>query len=231
MKKAPIAVFDLDGTLADTAHDLVATLNVILGQEGIPPLPVEQAGDMISAGGRGLLQRGFEAARREPAPALIEELYIRFLAYYGENLCVATKLYPGALSALDRLEDEGFRLAICTNKMQAHSVKLLRALGVAERFATICGRDTFRWFKPDPRHLALTIDRADGDLRRAVMVGDSYSDVAAAKGAGIPVICVSFGYPDRPIHEHGPDLVIDHFDELYPAVRQFVRAEEAASAA
>ena len=231
MTTAPTAVFDLDGTLADTAHDLVATLNVILGQEGIPPLPVAEAGDMISAGGRGLLQRGFEAARREPTPDLIEELYRRFLAYYGENLCIATRLYPGALAALDRLASEGFRLAICTNKMEAHSVKLLRALGVAGRFATICGRDTFPWFKPDPRHLTMTIERAGGDPRRAVMLGDSYSDVAAAKGAGIPVICVSFGYPDRPIREHGPDLVIDHFDELFGAVRSFVAADVAASAA
>jgi phosphoglycolate phosphatase len=221
----PLAVFDLDGTLADTAHDLVATLNVILGQEGLPPLPVAEAGDMISAGGRGLLQRGFEAARREPTPDLIEELYRRFLAYYGENLCIATRLYPGALEALDRLEADGFKLAICTNQMQTHSVKLLRALGVADRFAAICGRDAFPWFKPDPRHLTMTIERAGGDPRRAVMVGDSYSDVAAAKGAGVPVVCVSFGYPDRPIREHGPDLVIDHFNELFDAVQQLMAVE------
>ncbi|HEX8167358.1 MAG TPA: HAD family hydrolase [Beijerinckiaceae bacterium] len=225
MTTAPTAVFDLDGTLADTAHDLVATLNVILGQEGLPPLPIAAAGDMISAGGRGLLQRGFEAARREPAPDLIEELYRRFLAYYGDNLCVETRLYPGALDALDRLEADGWRLAICTNKMEAHSLKLLAALGVLDRFATVCGRDTFPWFKPDARHLIMTIERAGGDPRRAVMVGDSYSDVAAAKAAGIPVVAVSFGYPDRPIREHGPDIVIDHFDELFGAVQRFVAAE------
>jgi phosphoglycolate phosphatase len=225
MRAPPIAVFDLDGTLADTAHDLVATLNVVLGQEGVPALPVEKAGDMISAGGRGLLQRGFEAAGLEPAPALIEDMYRRFLAYYGENLCVATRLYPGALDALDRLEADGWRLAICTNKMEAHSLKLLAALGVLDRFATVCGRDTFPWFKPDPRHLTMTIERAGGDTRRAIMVGDSYSDVAAAKAAGIPVVAVSFGYPDRPIREHGPDLVIDHFDELFPAVQSLVAAE------
>ena len=224
-RPAPIAVFDLDGTLADTAHDLVATLNVILGTEGLPALPVEQAGDMISAGGRGLLQRGFEAAGREPTPALIEELYLRFLAHYGENLCVETRLYPGAVAALDRLAADGFSLAICTNKMEAHSVKLLEALGVAERFVAICGRDTFPWFKPDARHLTMTIERAGGDPRRAVMVGDSYSDVAAAKAAGIPVVAVSFGYPDRPIHEHGPDLVIDHFDELFAAVQSLLAVE------
>ncbi|HZY21947.1 MAG TPA: SUMF1/EgtB/PvdO family nonheme iron enzyme, partial [Beijerinckiaceae bacterium] len=107
MTTAPIAVFDLDGTLADTAHDLVATLNVILGQEGVAPLPIEAARDMISAGGRGLLERGFEVARREPTPALIEELYRRFIAHYFDNLCVETRLYPGVLDALDRLEDPG----------------------------------------------------------------------------------------------------------------------------
>jgi phosphoglycolate phosphatase len=225
MAAPPIAVFDLDGTLADTAHDLVATLNVVLGQEGVPPLPVEKAGDMISAGGRGLLQRGFEAAGLEPTPALIEDMYRRFLAYYGENLCVATRLYPGALAALDRLDRDGWRLAICTNKMEAHSLKLLAALGVRDRFATVCGRDTFPWFKPDPRHLTMTIESAGGDLARAVMVGDSYSDVAAAKAAGVPVVAVSFGYPDRPIREHRPDLVIDHFDELFSAVQSLVAAE------
>src|SRR3954451_13169285 len=120
---APIAVFDLDGTLADTAHDLVATLNVILGTEGLPRLPVAEAGDMISAGGRGLLQRGFEAAGRAPTPALIEELYLRFLAHYGENLCVATRLYPGVLEALDRLAAEGATLANFTKKNEAHSPK------------------------------------------------------------------------------------------------------------
>ena len=225
MTTAPTAVFDLDGTLADTAQDLVATLNAVLSEEGVPSLPVEKAGDMISAGGRGLLQRGFEAAGLEPAPALIEDLYRRFLAYYGENLCVATRLYPGAVEALDRLEADGWRLAICTNKMEAHSLKLLAALGVRDRFATVCGRDTFPWFKPDPRHLTMTIERAGGDPGRAVMVGDSYSDVAAAKAAGVPVVAVSFGYPDRPIREHGPDLVIDHFDELFPAVQSLVAVE------
>jgi phosphoglycolate phosphatase len=224
MRTAPIAVFDLDGTLADTAHDLVATLNVVLGQEGVPPLPIEQARDMISAGGRGLLERGFEAAKREPTPALIEALYVRFLAYYADNLCVETRLFPGAIGALDRLQADGFDFAICTNKMEAHSIKLLKALEVAERFPTVCGRDTFPFFKPDPRHLTMTIERAGGDPARVVMVGDSYSDVAAAKAAGIPVIAVSFGYPDRPVREFGPDLVVDHFDDLYEAVQRLVGA-------
>ena len=225
---SPIAVFDLDGTLADTAPDLIATLNVVLEAEGLPRLPIEQARDLIGAGGRALIARGFEAARREPTPDKLETLYHAFLAHYGEHLCRATRLYPGALAALDRLQARGFRLAICTNKMEAHSVGLLRALGVADRFATICGRDTFPWFKPDPRHLTSTIARAGCDPRRAVMVGDSYSDVTAAKAAGIPVIALRFGYADRPLEELGPDRIVDSYDEVVEAVLDCIAVPEPA---
>lgn len=223
----PLAVFDLDGTLADTAHDLLATLNAILRQEGVAALPLHQAHDLIGAGGRALLQRGFEAAGLELAPSRLEDLYTRFLVRYGENICVETRLFPGVAAALDRLEEDGFALAICTNKMEAHSVALLDALGIARRFRAICGRDTFAWFKPDPRHLTLTIERCGGDPRRAVMVGDSRSDIAAAKAAGIPVVGVTFGYTDVPVRDLRPDAVISHFDELFDAVQGLLVAEAA----
>lgn len=223
----PLAVFDLDGTLADTAHDLVATLNVILGQEGVRALPVDQARDLIGAGGRVLLQRGFEAAGLELAPSRLENLYQRFLVHYGHNICVETRLFPGVVAALDRLEDDGFGLAICTNKIEAHSVALLRALGIESRFAAICGRDTFAYFKPDPRHLLLTIERCGGDPRRTVMVGDSRSDIAAAQAAAVPVVGVTFGYTEVPVWELRPNAVIDHFDELFGAIEGLLIAEPA----
>lgn len=214
----PIAVFDLDGTLADTAGDLVATLNVILDQEGLASLPVEKARDMIGAGARALIERGFETAGRELAPDHLERLFERFMVHYGANICVRTKLFPGVLGALDRLEQAGFVLAICTNKVETHSVKLLRELGVGHRFAFNAGRDTFPYFKPDPRHLTMTIARAGGDPNRAVMVGDSNTDIVAARNARIPVIAVPFGYTETPVRHLGPDRVIDHFDELFDAV-------------
>ena len=227
ISSAPLVVFDLDGTLADTAHDLVATLNTILGQEGVRALPLDQASDLIGAGGRVLLQRGFAAAGVELAPSRLEELYRRFLVHYADNICVETRLFPGVEAALDRLENDGFGLAICTNKIEAHSVALLTALGVVHRFAAICGRDTFPYFKPDPRHLTLTVERAGGDPRRAVMVGDSRSDIAAAKAAAIPVVAVTFGYTEVPVQELRPDAVIDHFDHLYDAVQGLLVAEAA----
>jgi phosphoglycolate phosphatase len=220
---SPIAVFDLDGTLADTAGDLVGTLNVILDREGLAPLPVRKARDMIGAGARALIQRGFEASGKELAPAYLDELFRQFMVHYEENICVETRLYPGVASALDRLEQAGFVLAVCTNKFEGQSVKLLNALGIGHRFAANCGRDTFPYFKPDPRHLTLTIERAGGSPRRAVMIGDSRTDIVTAQNAGIPVIAVPFGYTDVPVRDLGPDLVINHFDELFSGIERLLR--------
>ncbi|HEX2727105.1 MAG TPA: phosphoglycolate phosphatase [Beijerinckiaceae bacterium] len=228
---APTAVFDLDGTLADTAPDLVATLNAVLAREGLPALPLAEAREMIGHGARALIERGLEAAGREATPDHLDELYRFFLAYYAENLCVETRLFPGVVKALDHLDAEGFRLAVCTNKVKAHSVKLLEALGLAHRFTVICGRDSFPYVKPDPRHLTLTIEAAGGSPRHAIMVGDSRTDIVTAKTAKIPVIAVTFGYTDVPVRQLGPDLVIDHYDELAGAVRGLVPSGRAAPSA
>src|ERR671921_1562469 len=219
----PIAVFDLDGTLADTAGDLVGTLNVILEREGLSPLPVRKARDMIGAGARALIERGFEAAGKELTPGHLDELFRQFMVHYGENICVRTRLYPGVVDALDRLEAAGFILAVCTNKVEEHSVRLLDRLGIGHLFAANCGRDTFAYFKPDPRHLTLTIERAGGHPGRAVMIGDSRTDIVTAQNARIPCIAVPFGYTDVPVQELGPDLVIDHFDDLFAAVQAVMR--------
>jgi phosphoglycolate phosphatase len=219
---APIVVFDLDGTLAETAADLVATLNVVLSEEGLPPLPLHQAREMIGAGARALIERGFAATGREVAPARLDALFRLFMAHYERNICVRSHLYPGVEAALDGLADAGYRLAVCTNKFENQSLAVLQALGVADRFAAICGRDTFLHFKPDPRHLTLTIERAGGDPARAVMVGDSRTDVATAKAARIPVIAVPFGYTDVPVEDLDPDRVIPHFDALEDAVEDLI---------
>ncbi|GLS48606.1 phosphoglycolate phosphatase, bacterial [Methylobacterium gnaphalii] len=218
----PIAVFDLDGTLADTAGDLVGTLNVILEREGLVALPLEQARDLLGAGARALITRGFSAAGQTLEPARLEQLFDDFLDYYGAHLTDHSRLYPGVVAALDALEARGFRLAVCTNKVEGHAVDLLEALGLAPRFAAIVGKDTFAWSKPDPRHITLTVERAGGDPARAVMVGDSRADIDAAKAAGIPVVGVSFGYTAVPMRDLAPNTLIDHFDELPAAVAALV---------
>lgn len=223
----PIIVFDLDGTLADTAPDLMATLNMLLAREGLATLPVESANALIGAGAKALIARGFESAGRELSSERHEELFQDFITHYGENICVGTRLFPGVTQALDTLEAAGFDFAVCTNKFERQSHVLLEKLGIAQRFAAICGRDTFAFHKPDPRHLTHTIAMAGGDHGRAVMVGDSLTDIATARAAGIPVVAVPFGYTDKPVSELGPDLVIEHFDELHRAVLDLLGARVA----
>jgi phosphoglycolate phosphatase len=220
--RSPIAVFDLDGTLADTIYDLIATLNVVLESEGLPALSLEEGRTLVGAGARALIERGLAVAGRNVSSDQLDELHRLFLDHYGRNLCVDTRLFPGVVAALDRLEDAGFALAVCTNKYEHHSIELLEGLGIASRFRAICGRDSFPYAKPDPRHLLLTIERAGGDPSRAVMVGDSITDIATAKAARIPVIAVTFGYTDRPVQELEPDVLIDHYDRLFDAVEAII---------
>ena len=217
---APLIVFDLDGTLADTAGDLLATLNYILIAEGLPAVQDADARRLVGLGARVLIRRGFENAGASVSPARLEELFQTFLDYYEANIAVHSRLFPGVERALDRFEAAGFAFAVCTNKIEQPSVKLLKALGVADRFRAICGQDTFAWWKPDPRALLSTIEKAGGAAARTVMVGDSKTDIDTAKAAGVPVVAVDFGYTEVHVSELGPDRVISHFESLWDAVEQ-----------
>jgi phosphoglycolate phosphatase len=214
---APTIVYDLDGTLADTAGDLMGALNAVLIREGLAPLPVKKAKTMLGAGGRVLIERGFAASRRELPPRKLEALFGDFLAHYNAHIADRTRLYPGVKAVLAAVQRAGWRQAICTNKMEASARLLMERLGVAERFAFICGQDTFGVGKPDPKPLIETIAAAGGIRAHTVMVGDSITDIKTARAAGLPVIAVDFGYTDVPAAELGPDRVISHFDELMPA--------------
>jgi phosphoglycolate phosphatase len=214
----PTIVFDLDGTLADTAQDLVATLNRILLREGLEAIPLDSARELIGQGSRALLQRGFAVQGRTVAPGRLEELFEDFLAHYSRHLADETRLFPGVEAALERLSAKGHLLAVCTNKHEGLSRDLLAALGVASRFKAICGRDTFAFCKPDPRHLTETVRLAGGAPPIAIMVGDSKTDIDTARAADLPVIAVPFGYTDVPVAELAPDSVIAHFDEIDAAI-------------
>lgn len=216
-------VFDLDGTLAETAPDVMATLNVLLQREGLPLLPVSAARTLVGAGAKALIERGFKAAGHPLSPEKLESLFADFLVHYLDHVADLSFLFPGVEAALAGLADQGHLLAVCTNKPERHSKALIEKLGVIERFAAIAGRDTFAFCKPDPRHLTETIRLAGGDPARAVMVGDSRTDIDTAKAAGIPVVAVPFGYTDTPVHELGPDVVIDHFDLLQAEVARLMR--------
>ncbi|MGO9423223.1 HAD-IA family hydrolase [Roseiarcus sp.] len=221
---ATTIVYDLDGTLADTAGDLMGALNFVLKREGLAPLPVENARSMLGAGARALIQRGFAASGRELSPEKLEVLFGDFLAHYNAHIADLTQLYPGVLAALDAFAAAGWVQAICTNKIEASAKMLMGRLGVADRFAFICGQDTFGVGKPDPKPLIGTVEAAGGSLQRAIVVGDSATDIKTARAAGLPVICVDFGYTDVPVTELGPDRVISHFNELEAACAELMDA-------
>ena len=214
---APMIVYDLDGTLADTASDLTGALNAVLAHEGLAPLPVESARSMLGGGGRALLKRGFAISGRELAPGKLEALFGNFLAHYNAHIADRTRLYPGVEEALDSLARAGWRQAICTNKLEGSARLLMGKLGVAGFFAFVCGQDTFGVGKPDPTPLLGTIAASGGAVGRAVMVGDSATDIKTARAAGLPVIAVDYGYTDVPVTDLGPDRVISHFDQLTAA--------------
>lgn len=214
----PLLVFDLDGTLAETAGDLIAALNHVMALEGAAKVELATARFMLGAGGRALIERGLSAAGQYVTPARLELLFGEFLGHYNANIAVHSHFYAGVSAALDRFETAGWRFAICTNKMERSAVTLLRALGAESRFAAICGQDTFAVCKPDPQALRQTIAKAGGDFSRAIMVGDSETDIRTARAAGVPCVAVDFGYTDRHVSAFGPDRVISHFDDLWGAV-------------
>jgi phosphoglycolate phosphatase len=210
----PILVFDLDGTFADTAPDLLDSLNHCLEQTGLPPSDPRDLMRYVGHGGRVMIERAMAARGRLVNSDILERLMAVFIGHYENNMPGKTKPYPGALLAMERFTQAGYIHAICTNKYEGMSKMLLNGLGVAARFEAICGQDTFAFRKPDPRHLIETIKMAGGDVDQAIMIGDSVTDIDTAKAAGIPVIAVSFGYADRPVAEYEPTYVIDHYDQL-----------------
>jgi phosphoglycolate phosphatase len=220
MTKIPTIVFDLDGTLVDTAPDLISALNFVLDREGLPPVPLQSARNMIGAGARKLIERGLELDGRVMTVKEIERMTADFIAYYAENIAVASRPFAGLEGALDDLAAKGCRLAVCTNKLEWLSKRLLDQLKLSARFAAICGADTFGVSKPDPAILKQTVARAGGKLSATIMVGDAGTDIGVARRAGVPVIGVSFGYTDVPIAELKPDLLIHHMRDLPGAIGQ-----------
>jgi phosphoglycolate phosphatase len=219
---APMIVYDLDGTLADTAADLTGALNAVLTHEGLAPLSVESARSMLGKGGRALIKRGFGISGRELAPRKLEALFGDFLANYNVHIAERTRLYPGVEAGLDSLARAGWRQAICTNKMEGSAKLLMGKLGVVGFFAFVCGQDTFGVGKPDPTPLLGTIAASGGTVGRAVMVGDSATDIKTARAAGLPVVAVDYGYSDVPVTDLGPDRVISHFDQLAAACKGLI---------
>jgi phosphoglycolate phosphatase len=222
MTARPTIAFDLDGTLVDTAPDLVATLNLVLQEAGLDQVPYDEARNLVGGGARALIERGLAFEHERLPAAKVDGLLARFLVHYEAHLADRSRAFPDVGAVLDVLAAKGALLIVCTNKLERFSVKLLHALGLAERFVLIAGADTFEVRKPDPGHLLGTIARAGGHSTAAVMIGDSETDVLTARRAKVPVVAVSWGYSRIPAAKLGADRLIERMNDLPAAVEELL---------
>ncbi len=207
-------IFDLDGTLADTAADLVAAANAVAAAQGWPPLDPVAERSVAGRGARALLRRAMEAAGVAADEPRVEALVPAFLEDYAGRIADQSRLYPGAVACLDALAGAGWRLGICTNKPVGLAGTLLRALGVADRFGAVLGADSLPVRKPDPRHLLETVARVGGDPRRTVLVGDTVTDRETARRAGAPCILMRHGYAEGPLAALAAEAEADALAEV-----------------
>lgn len=214
MMQANTIIFDLDGTLVDTAPDLTLALNHVLAHEGRPPVHGTQVRGLVGRGARVLIEEAMamtgEAVSRDRLGALLD----LFVEYYGHNIARESVVFPGVRQTLQSFSRDGLLMGVATNKYEGLSRQLLEALDLQQHFPVVVGGDTLNVRKPDPEHLLEVVRRLGGDPRRALMVGDSTADIDAAKAAGMRSVAVSFGYPNAPVSEMGADAIIDSFRDL-----------------
>lgn len=208
--------FDLDGTLVDTSGDLAVALNHALATIGRGPLPVADVQRMVGRGAKVMLTRALGETGDAP-PELVARLFPILIDHYAAHIAVHSRPYPGVIAALESLGAQGFRLAVCTNKIESLARLCLDAMGMSRHFVAIVGGDTTASLKPDPAPLIAMIQQAGGG--RTLFVGDSDNDILAAKAAGVASVAVSFGYVPGDPAQLGADALIDGFDELVPLVQ------------
>lgn len=210
--------FDLDGTLVDSAPDLIGTLNRMLVEEGLPPVPMESASTLIGSGARALLVHGFEAAGAPVERAKSDELFERFLVDYAAHIADGSQPFEGVVETLERLSQRGAILVVATNKRSDLSELLLGKLDLTRYFAAIVGPDRVSARKPSGAHLREAVAIAGGDPGRAIMVGDAAPDADAARDAGMPCILTTFGFTPTPVEDLGGDVLIDAFEDVEEAI-------------
>ncbi len=217
-------IFDLDGTLVDTAPDLCRALNHVLEKHRQPTVHEETVRAHVGKGALKLIERGMAESGDVVDGDFLKQLEKEFLIYYKANIADASRPFPGAVDALDELARQDALLGICTNKREALSRQLLDELDLLHYFPVVLGADSLDVHKPDPRHILETVERLGGRPEKAIMIGDSATDVEAARNAGVPVVVVSFGYTSQRPESLGGDRLIDHFDELGPVLGELFRA-------
>jgi len=215
---APCAIFDLDGTLAHTAPDLIGAANDLFAGRGFEPMPLSVAEKTAGFGGKALIRAAFKYAGKPVDEAEVDALYQPFLDRYAERICDESVLYDGAIETLDALTDRGWIIGICTNKPEGLARTLLERLNVLHRFAGLVGADTLPVRKPDPVALTTAIDWCGAEVAASIMIGDTDTDRQTARNAGVPCILTSFGYSETPVADLAPEAMVQNFPELLEAL-------------
>ena len=206
-------VFDLDGTLVDTAPDLYGALNTVLVEQGVTPVPPEEIRHLVGHGALAMIRAGI-ARTRDPDDFDAARLFDRFLDVYRSRLTRESRPYPGVPDTLRELAGRGHPLAVCTNKTEDLARRLLAGLGLDRFGDAVVGADTFAWCKPDRRALEAAVAKAGGAPERSALIGDSRTDVETARNARVPSILVGYGYRSESIEDLEPDFVAHEFKEI-----------------
>ncbi|MGB0505293.1 MAG: HAD-IA family hydrolase [Pikeienuella sp.] len=218
------AIFDLDGTLVDTADDLITAMNDIADSFGLGQLGYAEARSYAGRGGRALMQLAASKVGREFGDDQVLAAYKPFLEAYSARITNRSQYFPGAEDAVETFLSSGWKVGICTNKPEGLALQLMKSLGGIERYAAILGADTLPVRKPDPEHVWQTIDRIGGDRKAAVMIGDTINDREAAANAGIPCVLYSKGFSVEPVESYKPEGIFDNFEELPALAARLVGA-------
>ena len=218
------AIFDLDGTLADTAADLLGAANAVLAPRGLPLLELARDKSYAGRGARSMIRRSLSMMETPPAEpeveAIADDLYPGLLIAYERRLADETRLFDGVVGCLEALALAGWRMGVCTNKPERLAVMLLDSLGVLGRFGAVLGADTLPVRKPDPEHLHETARRIGARSNLCVMLGDTQTDLLTARAAGVPCVLTSFGFSAEPLEQLAADAVVCHFDEIAPVLER-----------
>jgi phosphoglycolate phosphatase len=208
-------IFDLDGTLVDTAPDLMGATNHVLSLLKRRPISMDEVRSFVGHGAKALIARGTAATGDALDAKSLDYYHAEFLRYYEKNIAVHSAIFPGVISLLNRCRTEGFQMGVCTNKIEGLSVRLLNALDLAKYFGAVVGPDTISIAKPDPAPYFETLKRLDVEAPRSIMIGDSETDILTARAAKVPIIAVTFGYTPKPVADYAPDYLVSHFDEIW----------------
>ncbi len=215
-------IFDLDGTLVDTAPDLTAATNHALSLIGRRPITDVEAKNFVGHGSRALIRLGCEATGEIVDEVTLTRLNLALLDYYSENIAGYSVIFDGLLDVLHKARDSGIKLGVCTNKIERLSHKLLAELKMADFFGAVVGGDTLPIMKPDPAPYREVARRLGVDAGRTIMFGDSETDILTAQNTGVPVVAVTFGYTPQPVQTFNPTHVISHYDQAWPIISQYL---------